>query len=111
VQCRQAQNDTIRAYGRARAQERLSVDVRPQLLEAIYAGQPFRQVLSGLELTSNQVWGLTNTDDEWSAAREVALTTTRRDDLEHGTTAAYVRGWVCKECREHQRLRMGRSRE
>ena len=62
-----------------------------------------------LGLTSNQVWGLTKTDPEWSAALEAALTAARRGDLEHGTNAAYVRGCVCKECREHQRLRMGRS--
>jgi hypothetical protein len=34
------------------------------------------------------------------------LTTTRRDDLEHGTNAAYVAGCVCSECLEHQRVRM-----
>jgi len=33
---------------------------------------------------------------------------TRRDDLEHGTTPAYVAGCVCKECREYQRARMSR---
>jgi hypothetical protein len=61
-------------------------------MAAIYAGQPFRQVLRDLGLTSNQVWGLTKTDPEWSAALEAALTAARRDDLEHGTNAAYVAG-------------------
>ena len=51
-----------------------------------------------------------STDDEWSAALEAALMTTRRDDLQHGTNAAYVRGCICKECREHQRIRMARRR-
>jgi hypothetical protein len=111
VQCRQAQNDTVRAYGRARAQDRLTIELRDQLLAAIYAGQPFRQVLLDLGLTSNQVWGLTKTDDEWSAVVDGALMAARRDDLEHGTNAAYVRGCVCKECREHQQLRMGRNRK
>ena len=110
-QCRQAQNDTVRAYGRARAQHRLSTEVRQQLLAAVYAGQPFRQVLRDLGLTSNQVWGLTKTDDKWSAALDAALMATRRADLEHGTNAVYVQGCVCKECREHQRLRMARSRD
>jgi hypothetical protein len=32
-------------------------DVRQQLLDAIYSGQPFRTVLRDLGLTSNQVWG------------------------------------------------------
>jgi hypothetical protein len=35
----------------------------------------------------------------------------RRDDLQHGTTtAAYVRGCVCIECRTYQSVRMGRKR-
>jgi hypothetical protein len=55
------------------------------------------------------VWGLTKTDQEWSAALEAALTATRRDDLEHGTNAAYVAGCVCRDCREHQRVRMGQE--
>jgi hypothetical protein len=84
--------------------------VRQQLLDAIYAGQPFRTVLRDLGLTLNRVWGLTNTDQEWSAALEAALTTTRRDDLENGTNAAYVAGCVCSECPEHQRVRMARNR-
>jgi hypothetical protein len=62
--------------------------VRPQVLDAIYSGQPFRTVLRYLGLTSNQVWGLTRTDQEWSQKLEAALTATRRDDLEHGTNAA-----------------------
>jgi hypothetical protein len=49
-------------------------------------------------------------DVEWSAELEAALTVTRHDDLEHGTNAAYVAGCVCRECREHQRVRMARSR-
>ena len=55
--------------------------------------------------------GLTKTDDEWSAALEAALTAARRDDLVHGTNAAYVHGCVCKECRAHQRIRMARVSE
>jgi hypothetical protein len=41
--------------------------VRQQLLDAIYAGRPFRAVLSDLELTPNR---LVKADDEWSAALE-----------------------------------------
>jgi hypothetical protein len=108
--CRAMQSDAARERGRAKAQTRLSVEVRGQFLAAIYAGRSFQQVLRDLGLTPNQVWGLTKTDDEWSAALEAALTAARRGDLEHGTNAAYVRGCVCKECREHQRLRMGRNR-
>jgi hypothetical protein len=40
------------------------------------------------------VSGLTKTDEEWSAELEAALTAVRRDDLKHGTNAAYVAGCV-----------------
>jgi hypothetical protein len=103
-------NAATKARGRARAQKRLPVEKRQQLLDAIYAGQPFRRVLRDLGLTSNQVWGLTKTDQEWSEKLETALTAARRDDLEHGTNAAYAHGCVCRECRERQRIRMGRGR-
>jgi hypothetical protein len=92
-----------------RGAQRLPADVRQQLLDAIYSGQPFRAVVRDLGTTSNQVWGLTRTDEEWSAALETGLTATRRDDLQHGTTPAYVRGCVCRECREHQLKRMARN--
>jgi hypothetical protein len=104
--CSQAHSDTQRAFGRARALQRLPAELRQQLLDRIYAGQTFRTVLRDLNLTPNQVWGLTKTDLEWSAALEAALTASRREDLEHGTNAAYVAGCVCKDCREHQRQRM-----
>jgi hypothetical protein len=108
--CRAAHAETQKAFGRARAQKRLPAELRQQLLDAIYAGQPFRSVLDDLSLTSNQVWGLTKTDEEWTAALEAALTATRRTDLTHGTNAAYVAGCVCSDCREHQRQRMTRKR-
>jgi hypothetical protein len=54
--------------------------VRQRLLDAIYAGQPFRRVLGDLGLTSSQIWGLTKTDNEWLAALDAALAATRRDD-------------------------------
>jgi hypothetical protein len=66
--------------------------VRQQLLDAICSGQPFRTVLRDLGLTSNQVWGLTRTDQEWFEMLEAALAAIRRGDLEHGTNAAYVQG-------------------
>ena len=61
--------------------------MRQQFLDALYSGQPFRAILRELGLTSNQVWGLTRTDDDWRAALETALAATRRDDLQHGTNA------------------------
>ena len=107
-ECRQLQSDEARSRGRARAQARLPVDTRQQLLDSIYRGEPFRTVLRDLGLTSNQVFGLARADEEWSRALEAALTASRRDDLQHGTNAAYVHGCVCSECREHQRVRMAR---
>ena len=73
--------------------------------------KPFRTVLRDLGLTSNQVWGLTKTDQKWSEQLGAALMAIRRDDLKHGTNAAYVRGCVCRECREHQRVRMAQNRK
>jgi hypothetical protein len=73
--------------------------VRQRLLGAIYAGESFRSELRDLNLTPNQVWGMAGVDQAWSAALEAALTATRRDDLTHGTNAAYVHGCVCTECR------------
>ena len=67
----------------------LPADVRQQLLDEIYSGQPFRQVLRNLGLTSNQVWGLAKPDELWSRQLEAALTASRRDDLKHGTTLAF----------------------
>jgi hypothetical protein len=107
--CRESQNDASRARGRARAQKRLPAELRQQLLDGIYRGEPFRAVLNELGRTSNQVWGLTKTDQEWSEKLEAALTATRRENLQHGTTTAYVHGCVCSECREHQRVRMARN--
>jgi hypothetical protein len=78
------------------------------LIEARSTLQP--QALRDLGLTSNQVWGLTKTDQDWSEKLESALTASRRNDLRHGTTPAYVRGCVCSECREWQRIRMARNR-
>jgi hypothetical protein len=84
--------------------------MRQQLLEAIYEGHQFRTVLRDLGLSSNQVWGLAKTDREWSEKLDTALTAARRNNLKHGTNAAYVHGCVCQECRQHQQIRMGRNR-
>jgi hypothetical protein len=88
----------------------LLLELRQQVLDAIYAGQPFRTTVRDLGLTPNQVWGLTKSDEGWSTALEAALTASRRVDLQHGTNAAYVRGCVCSECRKHQRVRMSQNR-
>jgi hypothetical protein len=88
AQCRQFQSDAARARFRREAQRRFPAEVRQQLLYGIYRGEPFRAVINDLGLTSNQVWGLTNTDEEWETELEAALMATRRDDLVHGTNAA-----------------------
>ena len=109
-QCRQAQIDAAaRARGRARAQARLPVEVREELLDAICSDRSFGTVLRDLGLTSSQVFGLAKTDDGWSPALENASTATRRADLKHGPTPAYVRGCVCSECRKRQRVRMAKQ--
>jgi hypothetical protein len=48
TRCHQAQNDAARARFRRKAQKRLPAGLRQQLLDGIYAGQPFRQVLRDL---------------------------------------------------------------
>ena len=53
-------------------------------------------------------WLFTKTDQEWATVLEAELTAARRDDLDHGTNAAYAHGCVCGDCREHQQRRMGR---
>jgi hypothetical protein len=82
--------------------------MRQQLLDALHAGQPFRAVLRDLGLSSYRVFGLARTDQEWSEKLDAALTASRREDLEHGTNAAYLHGCVCSDCRTHQQVRMGR---
>jgi hypothetical protein len=106
---RRAHSDTQRAWRKSRAQARLPVEVRQRLLDAIYAGRPFRTVLRDLGLTSNRVFGLARTDQEWSQQLDAALTVGRREDLEHGTNAAYLHGCVCSDCRAHQQVRQGRT--
>jgi len=98
--CRGAHSDKASGRKRARARARLPVEGRQKLLAAIYDGQPYREILREIGLTSNHVWGLT--DEEWSIALAAALMTTRRDDLKRGTNAAYGAGCVCKECPVHQ---------
>jgi hypothetical protein len=90
--CRGAHSDIARVRKRTKAHERLPADVRRQLLDAIYEGQPFRTVIRDFGLTSNQVWGLARVDQEWSTSLETALMATRPDDLTHSTNAAYVAG-------------------
>jgi hypothetical protein len=70
----------------------LLLELRQQVLDAIYAGQPFRTTVRDLGLTPNQVWGLTKSDEGWSTALEAALTASRRVDLQHGTNAAMSAG-------------------
>jgi hypothetical protein len=50
IQCRRAHSNTQRAWGRARAQQRLPVELRQRFLDAVYKGQPFRTVLNSVRL-------------------------------------------------------------
>ena len=79
-ECREAQNDASRP-ARARARTRLPVRCGNSSSARSMQANPFRVVLRDLGLTSNQVWGLTKTDHEWSEKLEAALTATRREDL------------------------------
>ena len=46
--------------------------------------------------------------EQAAAALKAALMASRRDDLKHGRSAAYVEGCVCGDCRAHQRIRIDR---
>jgi hypothetical protein len=48
------------------------MEVRQRLLDAIYAGRPFRTTLRDLGLTPNQVWGLAKTYDQWALQLDAA---------------------------------------
>jgi hypothetical protein len=110
--CRLAENAAVKVRWGRRAQARFPVQVRQQLLDGYIRWPAIQGCVRDLELTPNQVWGLAQTDQEWAVALEGALTATRRADLKHGTNTAYVAGYVCRECREHQRQRIaGRERE
>jgi hypothetical protein len=78
------------------------------LLAAIYDGRPFGEIIRDLGLTSNQIWGSLNRRGMVDRAGG-SLMATRRDDLKHGTNAAYVARCVCRGCREHQRVRMAKT--
>jgi hypothetical protein len=79
------------------------------LLEALAAGQPFKQALAELELTHFRVWGLARHDPAWSATLDEVLMATRRANLTHGTAYAYFQGCVCPDCRAVQRERLKRA--
>jgi hypothetical protein len=76
AECRQLQSGEARARGRRKAQDRLPTEVRQQLLDAIYEAGRSARCSVKLDLAPNQVWGLTKTDKDWSAALEAALTAT-----------------------------------
>jgi hypothetical protein len=102
-----ARRDSESLWESQGAQQRLPAEVRQQLLDGIYANQPFRTVLRDLGVTPNQVWGLTRTDEGWSTALEAALTASRRVDLQR-YPCRVCGGCVCGECRSHQRVRMAK---
>jgi hypothetical protein len=68
-----------------------------------------RTVLRELGLTSDQVWSLLKSDDDWSAALEAAVTAIRRGTSNRGRMPG-TPGCVCMDCREHQRQRMAKNR-
>jgi hypothetical protein len=78
--------------------------VRQHFVEALYAGQPFKVVLRDLGLTSTKFGGsprrMVSGRLRWTAlSRTPAETTSGTVRMPHT-----VRGCVCSECREHQRV-------
>jgi hypothetical protein len=66
----------------------LPVAVRQQLLDAICAGRPFRTVVRELNLTPNQIWGLTITLD--FGDRKIILLPGTNATLTNATTGESV---------------------
>jgi hypothetical protein len=108
--CRTAESDWARDRERAKADTRLPESTRQQLLDQLLAGQSFPAVLGDLGITANLVWGRARRDPEWAADLDAVLLATRREELKHGTHAAYVRGCVCPDCRAHQVRRTAKAR-
>jgi hypothetical protein len=79
---------------------------QPAVDQPAWSGTPFRQALTDLGITSNRVWGLARHDAEWSDALEAVLRSTRPPNLNHGSYSAYLKGCVCRECREANLLRI-----
>ena len=89
ARCRRAHSDDQRTRGRG-----LGAAAAPSRGAATAPGRDLRRpavraILRDLGLPSNQVWGLTRTDQEWSKRLEAALTATRRDDLHPATAVKY----------------------
>jgi hypothetical protein len=108
--CRIAEKDWARDRERAKADTRLPESTRQQLLDQLLTGQSFQAVLRDLGITANLVWGRARRDPEWAADLDAVLLATRREELEHGTNAAYVQGCVCPDCRAHQLRRMAKGK-
>jgi hypothetical protein len=99
-----------RERGRRKAQgARLPADLHQQLLDAIHEGRPFRTALRELDLTPNQVWRLTKTDQEWAEKLETALTAARRMTLSTAPTRPMCTVVYATSAGEHQSIRMGRK--
>ena len=91
---------------KARAQSRLPLEVRQRLLDAIYAGRPFRAILRDLGLTSNRVFGLARSWEPLS--RQAAEKTSSTAPTPRTYTAAYtanvgrISRFECAGTTEHQ---------
>jgi hypothetical protein len=97
--------DYAREAVRRRAHAAMPAEVRQQILEGLAAGEPFRDVIKRLGVTSNRVWGLTLHDETWASELDEILLVMRRRDLRHGASTGYQAGCVCPDCRAYNRGR------
>jgi hypothetical protein len=101
-QCRQAQNDTVRSYGRARAQYRLPVEVREQVRErsrppgdrSSLRVSPIPRRPRGLAARSGASLGLMLTLRYGVTLRAEAFTHTRREVIQRSRSSFVNYSWI-----------------
>jgi hypothetical protein len=99
-----------RGTGNERRQTPVSLSRLASSFSPSYSLATFHAVLRDLGITANLVWGRARRDPDWAADFDAVLLATRREELEHGTNAAYVQGCVRPDCRAHQLRRMAKGK-
>jgi hypothetical protein len=99
-----------RGTGNERRQAPVSLSRLASSFSPSYSLATFHAVLRDLGITANLVWGRARRDPDWAADFDAVLLATRREELEHGTNAAYVQGCVRPDCRAHQLRRMAKGK-
>ena len=108
--CRQAHADAERSRKQAKAQTRLPAKSGSSFSTAFMQALPFRTIVRDLGLTSQQVWGLTKTDQAWSTTRGCTDRSPRTTAWNTAPTLPTRTAACAGIAEEHQQRRMGRNR-